>query len=93
MSFTKSISVGVLALAVLHPGPGEAQTAARSSATEPSLDEITVSATKIATPLLDVAATVTVIYDQGSERRIDRDIKDLVRYDAVKPQARAVARR
>ncbi len=48
---------------------------------ELSLDEITVSATKIATPLLEVAATVTVITDEATEWRIDRDIKDLVRYE------------
>jgi hemoglobin/transferrin/lactoferrin receptor protein len=47
----------------------------------PPLDEITVSATKIATPLLEVPATVTVITNDDVERRIDRDVKDLVRYE------------
>ncbi len=47
----------------------------------PPLDEITVSATKIATPLLDVPATVSVITTEDVERRIDGDIKDLVRYE------------
>ena len=46
-----------------------------------SLDEVTVSATKIATPLLEVPATVSVITYQDSERRLDGDIKDLVRYE------------
>ena len=45
------------------------------------LDEVTVSATKIATPLLEVPATVSVITYQESERRLDGDIKDLVRYE------------
>ena len=45
------------------------------------LDEITVSATKIATPLLEVPATVTVITSEDSERHIDGDIRDLVRYE------------
>jgi len=45
------------------------------------LDEITVSATKVASPLLEVPATVSVIDNQASERRLDRDIKDLVRYE------------
>ena len=48
---------------------------------EVPLDEITVSATKIATPLLDVPAAVTVITNDDIERRIDGDIKDLVRYE------------
>jgi hemoglobin/transferrin/lactoferrin receptor protein len=48
---------------------------------ERSLDEITVSATKVATPLLEVPATVSVITYQDSERRLDGDIKDLVRYE------------
>jgi hemoglobin/transferrin/lactoferrin receptor protein len=48
---------------------------------EAVLDEITVSATKFATPLLEVPATVTVVTSDDVERRIDGDIKDLVRYE------------
>jgi hemoglobin/transferrin/lactoferrin receptor protein len=53
------------------------------AAAEPELrlDEVTVSATKVATPLLKVPATVSVIDNDDSERRLDRDIKDLVRYE------------
>jgi hemoglobin/transferrin/lactoferrin receptor protein len=54
---------------------------ADSAEPESRLDEITVSATKVASPLLEVAATVSVIDSETSERRIDRDIKDLVRYE------------
>ncbi|HTU66568.1 MAG TPA: TonB-dependent hemoglobin/transferrin/lactoferrin family receptor [Steroidobacteraceae bacterium] len=55
--------------------------ASAANAAEPTLDEITVSANKIATPLLEVPATVSVITSEDSERRIDNDIKDLVRYE------------
>jgi hemoglobin/transferrin/lactoferrin receptor protein len=48
---------------------------------EPPLDEVTVSATKFATPLLEVPATVTVITSEQSEYRLDGDIRDLVRYE------------
>ncbi len=48
---------------------------------DPALDEVTVSATKIATPLLEVPASVAVVTSEDIERRIDRDIKDLVRYE------------
>lgn len=56
-------------------------TAAVAADPAPPLDEVTVSATKIATPLLEVPATVTVITNDDVERRIDRDVKDLVRYE------------
>ena len=72
MSFIRSLSSGARALSLTTIAFAEPDTA---------LDEVTVSATKIATPLLDVAATVTVITDEASECRIDRDIKDLVRYE------------
>ncbi|HET9865180.1 MAG TPA: TonB-dependent receptor plug domain-containing protein, partial [Steroidobacteraceae bacterium] len=48
---------------------------------DPSLTEVTVSATKIATPLLEVPATVTVLASDDVERRLDGDIRDLVRYE------------
>jgi hemoglobin/transferrin/lactoferrin receptor protein len=46
-----------------------------------AFDEITITATKVATPLLEVPATVSVIDNASAERRLDRDLKDLVRYD------------
>jgi len=54
-----------------------------AAAAEPqrALDEITVSATKHATPLLEVPATVSVVTDDDIERRLDGGIKDLVRYE------------
>jgi hemoglobin/transferrin/lactoferrin receptor protein len=52
-----------------------------AAAPEAALDEITITATKVATPLLEVPATVSVIDNASSERRLDRDIKDLVRYE------------
>ncbi len=45
------------------------------------VDEVTISATKFATPVIDVPATVTIIIAADSERRLDGDIKDLVRYE------------
>lgn len=45
------------------------------------LEEITISATKVATPVLEVPATVSVIDQARSERRLDNDIRDLVRYE------------
>lgn len=78
MSTIKSLYASALALSLLGPVSGAEPV---ESNRETAVDEITVSATKIATPLLEVAATVTVITDQASERRIDRDIKDLVRYE------------
>lgn len=52
-----------------------------TAAPEVPLDEITITATKVPTPLLEVPATVSVIDNADSERRLDRDIKDLVRYE------------
>ena len=52
-----------------------------SAAPDEALEEITVSATKFATPVLEVPATVTVVDSEDVERRIDGDIKDLVRYE------------
>jgi hemoglobin/transferrin/lactoferrin receptor protein len=54
---------------------------AHAARPEPALDEVTVSATKFATPLLEVPATVTVITSEESEYRLDGDIRDLVRYE------------
>ena len=73
MQFIGRFTRGALALL--------ACTSVQAADPELPLDEITVSATKIATPLLEVAATVTVITDEATERRIGRDIKDLVRYE------------
>ncbi len=55
--------------------------AAPAADPELALDEVTVSATKFATPLLEVPATVTVITSEESESRLDGDIRDLVRYE------------
>src|SRR5687767_430169 len=68
--------VRTAALAALI-GAGGAATAAPDE----TLEEVTVSATKFATPLLEVSATVTVVDIEDVERRIDGDIKDLVRYE------------
>jgi hemoglobin/transferrin/lactoferrin receptor protein len=59
-------------------------TSSAAMAADPDIspdDEVTVSATKIATPLLEVPATVTVISSDEIERRLQGDIKDLVRYE------------
>ncbi|MEJ0085604.1 MAG: TonB-dependent hemoglobin/transferrin/lactoferrin family receptor [Pseudomonadota bacterium] len=74
-----AVPVSTLAVALLA-GPAMAAPA-QSASPETPLDEITVSATKIATPLLEVPATVSVIGSEDFERRVDGDIRDLVRYE------------
>jgi hemoglobin/transferrin/lactoferrin receptor protein len=46
-----------------------------------ALDEVTVSATKLATPIVEVPATVSVITDDRIDRIAADDIKDLLRYE------------
>ncbi len=49
--------------------------------TPETLDPITIYATREAKRLLDVPQTVTVITREELERRMVRDIQDLVRYE------------
>jgi hemoglobin/transferrin/lactoferrin receptor protein len=78
MKFPASISRTVL---IVVSCVAAADVATAAGPAQAPLDEITVSATKVATPLLEVPATVTVITSEDSERRLDGDIKDLVRYE------------
>ena len=75
----RSSSIPFAAIAALS-GAAVCSTANAADPENP-LDEVTVSATKIATPLLEVPATVTVMTSADSEYRLDNDIKDLVRYE------------
>ncbi len=63
---------------VLAAGAASAQ--ARDAAT-PLLDEVTVTATKVPTPIDSVAGSVSVISSDTAERQVAQDIKDLVRYE------------
>lgn len=52
-----------------------------SLAAESSLDEVTVTATKMPMPIIEVPAAVTVRTDRDIDREVATDIKDLVRYE------------
>lgn len=63
-------------------GQASAQDASRAApAKEPELKEVTVTATRSAKPLEEVAATVSVITDADKEKTLATDIRDLVRYE------------
>jgi hemoglobin/transferrin/lactoferrin receptor protein len=47
----------------------------------PLLDEITVTATRVPTPIDSVAGSVSVISSESAEHQLAQDIKDLVRYE------------
>lgn len=52
-----------------------------SLAAEAPLDEVTVTATKMPMPIIEVPAAVTVRTDRDIDRELATDIKDLVRYE------------
>lgn len=63
------------------PKPTDAKPAAAAAASVTSLDAVTVSATRNATPIGEVPATVTVIDAEELDRIGAKDIHDAVRYE------------
>src|SRR5690606_230701 len=73
------VTAGLLAGTVLAAVPAYAQTTL-SSAQVTQLKRLTVTATRRAAQVLDVPASVSVVSAEDLEKRVVRDIQDLVRY-------------
>ena len=65
---------------------------AGTATAQESLEEITISATRLATPVQDAPVSVTVISSEVIERQLARDIKELVRFEPGVSVRRAPAR-
>lgn len=77
----RSLSLAIAAALGVTATSVRAELSEAVSADPTTLEEITVTATRIPQPVGDVAATVTVIDRDEIERRVANSIKDLVRYE------------
>ncbi len=75
------LTLTTAAAALLSAGVAQAQIASDPAADAAQLPPVTVVATRTATPVDQVPATVSVITDEEIERQLFTDIKDLVKYE------------
>ena len=73
-----SLFAGGVALPALCAGLAHAETALEGATT---VEELTVTATRVETPVDEAPATVTVVTDEEIEEILATDIKDLVRFE------------
>lgn len=83
MSLTRlSLAIAcAIAASALHAEPAPAPAPAASPDTYDQLERIIVSATLAAQAVKDVAAETTVLLREDMDRRLNQDLRDLVRYE------------
>lgn len=72
---------GALAVSAAQAAPEPAPTPAAAAETYDQLERIIVSATLAAQAVKDVAAETTVLLREDMDRRLNQDLRDLVRYE------------